>query len=75
MKTIYNDRCTITVAKKGGSVILTTSKGLRWVVKTASPQIAITNVLAHRMAAFYTNQERFDDQFMIKLTIQRLNNE
>lgn len=75
MKTIYDAICTITVTKKGESVIITTSKGLRWVLKVSSPEIAITNVLAHRVAAFYANQERFDDKFMITLNIQRLNDE
>lgn len=75
MKTIYDDRCTITVTKKGESCIIKTSNGLNWVLKVLSPEIAMTMVLAHTMETIYKNQEKFDDNFMITLNIQRLNDE
>ena len=75
MQTIYDNRCTVTVEKKEESVVLTTSYGLRWEAKTSRPQIAITNVIANCMARFYTNQQEFDEKFMIEINIQRIDDE
>ena len=75
METIFEDRCTITIAKKGPKIIVTSTKGFRWVSNLRHPEYVMADVLTHTMVEFFKRQECLRDRFIITLNVQKQNDE